>query len=1037
MTKHILLLVFIVLNFRPLSAQNSTYNLNDPKFPVEKEIPVKGLKSALSDSTLRVRKMTLNPALQTPDQVRPGDILQLDLFAGTGYRAAIDRTETDINGTWTLRARIDDEPFGFVFISTSRNGSLVTIEVPGKGEFYTSWSDPETGATFLRQIDRSVQVPLEGAPALLPDTTGSKDPGISPGADISITNDEGSQDIITVLILYTPAAENYARSNDSGIENTIAQLMGRAKVACDNSKLFLDIKLAHSALINYTEKNSVDDLYGLAYANDGIMNEVQGLRDTYCADLVVLLEFISYTGGQGFLLNNIAGDPNYGFSLTRIQQASWTYTTIHEIGHNLGAHHHKLQNTQPGPGIFPYSAGWRWTGSGGAKYCSVMTYESASSFSDGVAHTRVGYFSSPEISYQGVPTGDATNADNARTLRKTKSVVAAYRTGCCTPPTVQASGFTVQNATTNSVTIGWTRGNGTEGVLVIGRARASVMSVPVCGLTYTANAEWGLGRQLMQGNFALYKGNGNSVTITGLTEMTDYFFSVFEYNSSGFCYLTPALTGTATTSCVSGSAPVISSVTQPTCAVATGSLLVSGLPSGNWVLKEILSGQTYTSTGTSITLTGLKPGSYRFAVTHATLCDSDTSNAIVINTQPETPAAPVISRIIQPDCLTDDGTIELTGLPASGDWILTQFPEETRITGNGSTLILDKIAPGSHTFIVSNSDGCTSPVSVPAVVNTKPVVPEPPLAGAVIHPTCTLSTGSIGLMRLPADGTWTLTAIPGGKTLTGTGTSVSWTGFEPGNWQFTVTHASGCTSEATAVITVNPKPPLPDPPVVTEIIQPTCTIGTGTIRLAGLPSGSWILTTNANQSVSGSGSSFEIGNVNPGTYSFSVTNESGCTSVFTADAVVSEPPVLPVPVLTLSGNKILSDAPEGNQWYNQYGKIEGATGTEFTPVYNGEYYVIATVGSCVSASSEKARITGAGISLNLYPNPFIHQVNIELKGLMEECRYALINSMGRVMRSGKLTDLNTLDTSTLAAGIYIIRIEIGKELIYRRLVKGI
>jgi hypothetical protein len=1121
MVKTILLLFCTLASFSQLKAQHSIISLNDPQAPAEREIPVQGVQSSSPDSTLRLRRLHINPALQSQEAVQEGDTLLLDLFNGVHYKATIDRTETDVNGTWMLRAAIIGESFGYAFITTSGASTLVTIEIPGKNELYSSRLDPATGITYLRQINRSVQVPLEGAESIIPDSTGNKNPAGITNDGIGVTGDETSPDIVTVLILYTPAAENWARSNDSGIENTIAQVMSRAQVACDNSKLLMTVKLARSELINYTEKNSVDDLYGLAYTNDGIMENVQGLRNTYCADLVVLLEYISYTGGQGFLLNNIAGSAEYGYSLTRVQQASWTYTTIHEIGHNMGAHHHKQQTTQPGPGIFTYSAGWRWTGSDGGKYCSVMTYESASSFADGIAHTRVGYFSSPEIRYLGVATGDAVNADNARTMRKTKAVVAAYRTGCCTPPTVQASAFEVKSTTANTVTIGWTRGNGTEGVLVVGKARADVSAVPVCGLTYTANSEWGLGRLMAPSNYALYRGTGNSVTITGLVEMTEYHFAVFEYNSNGYSYLTPALTGTATTACVSGSAPMISSVTQPTCAVPTGSMLVTGLPtgswtvylspgtqtftgsgtqkslqgivpgtytvrytnsggcyspasdpatinaaplkagtpwvetvvqpncnretgtitvtglpSGNWILKEVLSGLTYTASGQSYTLTGLSPGSYRFAVTHQTLCPSDTSAMVVINRPPEKPLAPVISRVIQPDCLIESGSIEITGLPGSGNWILTLLPGQKKIPGSGTTLIIEELMPGNYSFSVTNADGCNSPVSKQAVVNARPVIPDPPAAGTVTHPTCTLKTGTIELTGLPAEGTWVLTAVPAGKTLSGSGTSVTWTGFESGTWEFTVTHASGCTSKASAEIKVNPAPPLPDPPVISGILQPTCIRQSGTISLSGLPAGNWILQGTDGHSYSGNSSTFEIEEVNPGTYTFRITNESGCTSVFSAEAVVSEPPVLPVPLLTLSGNKILSNATEGNQWYNQYGKIEGATGTDFTPAYNGDYYVIVTVGSCVSAQSEMMRVTGAGIALNLYPNPFREQIIIELKGLMEECRYTLLNSMGRAMRSGKLTDLNTLETSNLAAGLYIIRLEIGNELIYRRLIKG-
>lgn len=232
-----------------------------------------------------------------------------------------------------------------------------------------------------------------------------------------------------MLIVYTPAAANWASDNETSINNTISSLMVKAEIALNNSNSLLTLDLVHSTQVNYTELNSVQDLYNLQGSSDGFMDTVHILRNTFNADLIVLLENISYTGGQGYLLMNPAGSPNYGFSLTRIQQASWTYTTIHEIGHNLGCHHHKLQNTQPGPGIYSYSADWRWTDPDGGNYCSVMTYEGGSYFDDGITHTRVPYFSDPEVRYLDEVTGNSVEGNNSRTIRETKAVVASYRTG--------------------------------------------------------------------------------------------------------------------------------------------------------------------------------------------------------------------------------------------------------------------------------------------------------------------------------------------------------------------------------------------------------------------------------------------------------------------------------------------------------------------------------------------------------------------------------------------------------------------------------
>lgn len=141
------------------------------------------------------------------------------------------------------------------------------------------------------------------------------------------------------------------------------------------------------------------------------------MRDAYGADLVVLLGDFSFTGGVAFLLDTPAGLPEMAFSLTRVQQASWTYTVVHEIGHNMGCHHHKEQNQFANPGIFPYSAGWRWVGNDGITYSTIMTYQSGEYWEDSITSVDIGYFSDPDILFQEIPIGDAVKANNARTLR--------------------------------------------------------------------------------------------------------------------------------------------------------------------------------------------------------------------------------------------------------------------------------------------------------------------------------------------------------------------------------------------------------------------------------------------------------------------------------------------------------------------------------------------------------------------------------------------------------------------------------------------
>jgi len=364
----------------------------------------------------------------------------------------------------------------------------------------------------------------------------------------SLINNTTTRDTITVMIVYTPAAALWSRNNETDINNTISQIMTTSQLALDNSNSLITLKLVYSAQVNYTELNNANDLYNLTEFGDGMMEDVHTWRDAYCADVVVLLENIEFTGGLGWQLNSASGLPDYAFSLNRVQQASFSYTTIHEIAHNLGCHHHKQQILEPGPGLNSYSAGWRWTSPSGITYCSVMTSPEGKYFADGKSSIRVPYFSNPDIQYQGIPVGNAVDADNARTLREMKSIVARYRSDCskCIPPTTQATAFTSSSITDNSMTLNWTRGSGNS-VLVVALRGNAVPHIPSSETAYTANNAFGSGAITGIGNYVVYNGTGTSVNLSALSSGTTYHYAIYEYNTASNCYLMPALTGDATT----------------------------------------------------------------------------------------------------------------------------------------------------------------------------------------------------------------------------------------------------------------------------------------------------------------------------------------------------------------------------------------------------------------------------------------------------------------------------------------------------------
>lgn len=96
-------------------------------------------------------------------------------------------------------------------------------------------------------------------------------------------------------------------------------------------------------------------------------------------------------------------------------------------------------------------------------------------------------------------------------------------------PTTQATNIVFSNFAETTLTLTWTNGDGTER-LVVGKAAGAVDFAPVDGMGYVGDANFGAAdiAGAPAGNKALYRGNSNTVNITGLTAGTVYHFQIFE-----------------------------------------------------------------------------------------------------------------------------------------------------------------------------------------------------------------------------------------------------------------------------------------------------------------------------------------------------------------------------------------------------------------------------------------------------------------------------------------------------------------------------
>ncbi|MCX6235921.1 MAG: HYR domain-containing protein, partial [Bacteroidetes bacterium] len=351
--------------------------------------------------------------------------------------------------------------------------------------------------------------------------------------------------------------------------------------------------------------------------------------------------------------------------------------------------------------------------------------------------------------------------------------------------------------------------------------------------------------------------------------------------------------GLATLTVNTPSAPTVGTITQPTCAVPTGSVELTGLPTGTWTINPgAIAGST-----TSTTISGLTAGTtYNFTVTNAAGCTSSASVNVVIDAQPETPSAPTIGTITQPTCAVATGSVVLNGLPATGTWTLTRTPGGTTTSGTGTSTTISGLAAGTYTYTVTNAAGCTSVASTNVVINTQPETPTAPVVGTITQPTCTIATGSVELSGLPSSGTWTLTRNPGGTTTTGTGASTTISGLAAGTYTYTVTNAAGCTSIASANVVINTQPETPTVPVAT-LTQPICDIATGTITVTA-PTGVGMTYSIDGSTYTNTTGIFTL--VPAGTYTVTAKNSDGCISAGTNVTINTLPPVLALTSATVT-----------------------------------------------------------------------------------------------------------------------------------------
>jgi len=219
---------------------------------------------------------------------------------------------------------------------------------------------------------------------------------------------------INVLVVYTASAASAA----GNIASKIQLAVDETNQSYVNSGINISFNKVYAGQVTYSEAGRTfsQHVSALKSTTDGIMDNVHTLRNTYAADLVMLVVNDTEACGQAAAINATATS---AFAVADQSCITGYYSFGHELGHLQGARHDRtvdgtLTPYQYGHGFIPSTKNWR----------TIMAYGNGCSNC-----TRIQWWSNPLKTYPatGQVMGTTTYEDNARVLNLTAPTVAAFR----------------------------------------------------------------------------------------------------------------------------------------------------------------------------------------------------------------------------------------------------------------------------------------------------------------------------------------------------------------------------------------------------------------------------------------------------------------------------------------------------------------------------------------------------------------------------------------------------------------------------------
>jgi hypothetical protein len=388
--------------------------------------PAAGQRVWLDPTIVRTRFVTVKRDLL--EGLGVGGAVRLNLFDGVAWTAVFDSISTGRSGGRSWIGHVEGIQHSLVTLVEWKGVFAGDIALPGADYQVRHAGD---GVYAIHQIDQSAFPPEAEPVAVRPASQGAEDSAAVPAADTGA--------VIDVLVVYTAEARQ-AAGGAAEVEALINLAVAEANASYANSLISQRLHLVYMDEVAYSESDLdwYETLDHLRTPADGYLDRVHTLRDTLCADNVVLFLADGSYCGLAYMMTAVESSfESWAFSLVSLGCATGYYSFAHELGHNMAAHHDWYVNGSTEP--FPHNHGYVHVEE---EWRTIMSYNAECDLY-GVYCERLPYWSNPDVLYSGEPMGvhpgtstlcvegdpdhPDCDADNRLVLNSTAGTVANFR----------------------------------------------------------------------------------------------------------------------------------------------------------------------------------------------------------------------------------------------------------------------------------------------------------------------------------------------------------------------------------------------------------------------------------------------------------------------------------------------------------------------------------------------------------------------------------------------------------------------------------